>query len=138
MLNKLLSNKKIVFITIALLLAVCVGVVIIMTSGSKETGGKDTNIKTEQSKGEVDSQDDKKGTDSSDNDDGAGLQVLEPSEAIPENSSDASGSWDNTSDSGTQSGNTNKTDNESDKKDDEESAEDEDILEDDITWGDIY
>ena len=80
MLNKLLANKKIVFITIALLLAVCGGVVIIMTSGSKGTGGKNTNIKTEQSKGEVDSQDDKKDTDSSDNDDSSVLQVLEPDE----------------------------------------------------------
>ena len=47
MLNKLLANKKIVIIAIALFVAVCIGAVILITSSSKETGGKDTDTKTE-------------------------------------------------------------------------------------------
>lgn len=139
MLNRLLANKKIVIIAIALFLAACVGAVILITPSSKETGGKGTDSKTEQGK-----------EDNKDNEeDNTGLEVLKPGQTSPENSSDASGSWGDTPQSNPQTGDTgNKIDktenekpNEEDKKDDGEEPEkdeDEDILEDDISWGNIY
>lgn len=150
MLNKLLANRKVVIVAIALLLAVCVGVIILVTSNSKETGGKDTNTKTEQGKEHVDLWDD------NNEDDDTGLEVLEPNQVSPEDSSDVSGSWGDESESNIQNGDKNITDktddtnkrdeqtpsdnpNQTDKEDnDEEPEKDEDILEDDITWGDIY
>ena len=48
MLNKLLANKKVVITVLVLLVVVCVGAVLLITSRTKETGGKDTDIKTEQ------------------------------------------------------------------------------------------
>lgn len=150
MLNKILANKKIVIATITLLLALCVGIIIFVASNTKDNGGKNIDTETEQSKEEENSKDE---ADANDKEDGeSGLEVLKPDEVSPENSSDTLGSWDNTSDSGTQSGNTNtnvntdKTDdqnqdsnsNDSDEGDGEEPEKDEDILEDDITWGNIY
>lgn len=140
-LQPLITNKKIVIVAITLVLALLVGIVVLVTRNFKETGGKDTNIKTEQSKG------DKEDASAKDNeDDNSDLKVLKPDEDTPENSSDASGSWGNAPDSETQGGNTNKTDdqsqnnnsNDSDKGDYDESEKNGDILEDDITWGDIY
>lgn len=146
-LKELLTNKKIIIVAFVIVLALIVGGVILVTMDSKETGNKDKDIKTEQSKGEVDSQGEKKDTDANDNENGnSGLQVIEPDNVIPENSSDASGSWDNMSDSGTQSGNTNtnnntnKTDNQNQNSNsnDSDKEDDEDILEDDIIWSNIY
>lgn len=153
-LKKLLTNQKIMIVALAVLLALIVGIVILVTPNSKDTGGKDTNSKTEQSKDDADSQDDKKKTDASSGEDDGGndgsrLEVLEPDEVAPENSSDASGSWEDTSHSNSQTGNTNTTDktdqtednnpNETDKEDDgDEPEKDENILKDDINWGDIY
>ena len=133
-------KKKLKIVVIALLLVLIAGVIIFGTSNSKQTGGKNTDNITEQSKENADYQDDKEN-------DGSGLEVLKPDEVFPEDSSDASGSWGDTSESNTLTGNkTNKTDeiengnqNEEDKENNgEEPEKDEDILEDDITWGDIY
>ena len=136
MLNKLLANKKIVIIAIALFVAVCIGAVILITSSSKETGGKDTDTKTEHGN------EDNKVNDEEDDD--TGLEVLKPDQTTPENSSDASGSWDDEPESNTQTDNANTTDktDESNQTENEGSDEnpekDEDILKDDNTWGDIY
>ena len=102
MLNKLLANKKIVIIAIALFVAVCIGAVILITSSSKETGGKDTDTKTEHGN------EDNKVNDEEDDD--TGLEVLKPDQTTPENSSDASGSWDDEPESNTQTDNANTTD----------------------------
>ena len=151
MLRKLLTNKKIVIITLSVLLFVIVGIVIFVTTNSIETGKNDTNPKEEQMMENTDTKGDKTDTDDKEDSQGNGssqLEILEPDEVVPENSSDASGSWDNTSDSNTQSGNsntTNKTEqtenkdpNEKKEDDGEDQEKDEGILEDDITWGNIY
>lgn len=148
MFKQLLNNKKIVIVAIAVLLALIVGIAILVTPNTKDTGGKDTDTKTEQSKENADSQDDKEETDASSEEDNtdnqsSGLEVLKPDEVAPENSSDASGPWDKESESNTQTGNTNTTDNknpsEAEKEDDvDESEKDKGILKDDIDWGNIY
>ena len=140
--NKLLANKKIVIMAIVLFVAVCVGAVILITSSPKETGGKNTNTKAEQEK---EDEDDVEGAetdidknnkeDSNPKNNGEGLQVLSPNEIATDDSSDASGSWGDTTDKTEQTEDNNP--NEADKEN-EEPEKDEDILEDDITWGDIY
>ena len=134
MLNKLLANKKVVITIVAILLAICVGAVIMVSFHSKETDGKKPGTETEQGREDTDD---------------SGLEVLKPDEVDPENSSDASGSWENEPNSGTQTDSSN-TGNETDKvpsndnvennqeNKDEEQEKEEDILEDDILWGDIY
>lgn len=136
MLKKLLANKKIVTLAVVLLLILCVGIIILVTSKSKENGNKDKDAQIEQS----------------DEDDSSGLEVLEPNEVNPEDSSDASGSWKDLKEPDTQKNNSGSTDKKDDtnkteeqtpnknpnKEDKEEEKEDEDILIDDIIWGDIY
>lgn len=130
-------NKKNIFIII-FLLVICVGIIFFVAFHSKE--GKETkdDIKTEQdnikddANGNVDAKDDQEDTDSD------GLTVHQPGEINPDNSSDASGSWDETTESVDKNDSTggNQSGNDNDSEQDEEDKED--ILEDDVTWGDIY
>ena len=143
MLRKLLANKKIMIVAAALLLTLCVGILILVTPNTKKTGGENPGSTTEQSKEDADSQNDKEK-------EGTGLEVLKPDEIVPEDSSDASGSWHNTSGSNAQTDNTDKTDepeqpennnpNGEDKEDDSNVPEkDKDILKDDVHWeGNFY
>lgn len=145
--NKLLANKKIMIVVVSLLLVLCVSVIILVTSDSKETGGKDTDTRTEQNKEDADFKDDK---DEADENDNSGLEVLKPDEILLEDSFDASGSWGDTQEPNTQTRDKNNTDKidqtesenlydgENMKNDGEDPGKDEDILEDDIIWGDIY
>ena len=126
-------------VVLAVLLALIVGIVIFITPNKKGTDGKNSNTKTEQGKEDAVTKDDKEETDKNDevndnNKESDGLEVLKPNEVVPENSTDTSGSWGETSESNTQTGNKEP----SDKTDQEEEKENEDILEDDILWGDIY
>ncbi len=142
MFRKLLSNKKILFVTLAVILVLIVGSIILVTQNAKETGEKNFGTKTEQDeKDENSNKGDKEEA-------GLGLEVLEPDKVLPENSSNASGTWGDASDSNTQTGNSDMndtTDKAEDKKPNEDKEnevdtpeDDEDILEDNITWGDIY
>ena len=128
---KIVMNKKIIFAIVILLLILSIGIVMFSTSGSNESGKKKDTPKTEQDKEDV--VDNKE-------DDSVGLEVLEPDNVSKEDTTDASGSWEKPS-------NSNKTDKEekpensnsnesTDEKQNEE--KDEDILEDDIVWGDVY
>lgn len=136
-------NKKQVIIAGVLCIALLVGIIILVIWNSKETSGRDTDIKTEQNKGDIDSQEDKDETNvSGKGNNNSGLEVLQPDDAVTEDSSDASGSWGNESDADIQTGDTNAIDkvqqNDNHDGDDKESEKDEGILKDDITWGDIY
>ena len=130
MFNKTVMNKKIIFAIVILLLILGIGILIftILDSEKKENG----TLKTEQD-GKDEIEDHKE-------EDSVGLEVLEPDNVSKEDTTDASGSWEKPS-------NSNKTDKEekpensnlnesTDEKQNEE--KDEDILEDDIVWGDVY
>ena len=140
-LKQLLTNKKILIAVLAVLIALVVGIVIIISTSSLETGDKDTDIKTEQDDKDTDINDvdDKTDTDEEMNDsnknNSTGLEVLKPNKIVPENSSNASGSWDGSTNSNQQTDEKNESDTE-DK--DKESEKDENILDDDINWGRIY
>ena len=126
MFNKTVMNKKIIFAIVILLLILGIGILIftILDSEKKEN---DT-LKTEQD-GKDEIEDHKE-------EDSVGLEVLEPDNVSKEDTTDASGSWEKPS-------NSNKTDKEEKPENNsnesiEEKEEDEDILEDDIVWGDVY
>lgn len=154
-LKQLLTNKKIVIVALVVLIALIVGIAILVTPNSKETDSKDANVKTEQSKGDAvtngdeDKTDESEEANNSDTNNSAGLEVLKPDEIAPENSSNASGNWDGTTNSNQQTDKTDETDetgkgnpnnnsNEDEEDNGEEQKKDEDILEDDINWGRIY
>ena len=143
MMQKLLANKKQAIITGVLCIALLVGIIILVSWNSKETCGKDTGIKTEQNKGDTDLSKDKDETAVSGKGNGnSELEVLQPDDAVTEDSSDASGSWGNESGADIQTRDTNAIDkvqqNDNHDGDHKESEKDEGILKDDITWGDIY
>ena len=144
MFRKLLVNKKNKIVVSIVLLAIMIGIIILVLSNNKETDGKGANTKIEQGQEDTDIQDDKSNTNVDDKKDvqesgGTSLEVLEPDEVAPEDFSDASGAWGNTSDSNTQTGNTtDNTDTTEDKGQDENKEDDDDILEDNIDWGNIY
>ena len=128
-LKELLTNKKVIIVACIIVLALIVGGVILVTKDSKKTGNKDTDTKTEQNNENMDANDK--------NDNGEGLEVLEPNEVAPEDSSSTSGSWGDELGTNTQTGNTNPTP--SDQPNDTAKEEkDKDILEDDIAYGNIY
>ena len=139
MFRKLLTNKRILIVLSAVILVLIAGTLILVTSDFKENDRKNTDSKTEQSTEDIDSKKDE---------DGNGLNVLEPDEIDPEDSTNASGSWKNTSNFDAQSGNNDKTekDNQTESKNPSEDKEDDsenvdkqdDVLEDDISWGNIY
>lgn len=137
-LKQLLTNKRIVIVAIGFVLALIVAIVLLVTPNSRETNGSNsTNTKAEQDKVSADSQDDKDEVDANHKEEATGsdnssLEVLEPNEVAPEDSTNASGSWDDASASENQTTDEDKTD------DGEESEQDEDILDDDISWGNIY
>ena len=137
MLNKLFANKKVLVVLIVILLALSVGSVVVVTSSLKNKKGNDLDVKTEQSKEDDETQ--------------LGLEVLEPDEVTPEDSSSVSGTWDDSSDSDSQTGDTtvpnqpekpSEPSDEDDKNNNQEGnsepEDNKDILKDDITWGDIY
>lgn len=129
-------NRKQVIIAGVLCIALLVGIIILVTWNSKETGGKDTGIKTEQNKGDTDSSEDKDETDvSGKGNDNSELEVLQPDDVATKDSSDASGSWGNESGTTSQTGDTNTTEK---AEQNDNNQDDEGILKDDITWGDIY
>lgn len=136
MFKQLLSNKKIFIVVLAVFLALIVGIVILVTSSTKENSGENIGTKVEQSKEDANSkekEDDKENSDSK-------LEILEPSDVTPENSSDVSGSWNNASDSNekAEQHNTNVKPNKEQEDGGKESANEDIILEDNINWGNIY
>lgn len=145
MLQKLLANKKNITLVIALLLALCVGILILVTPNDKEADGKNVGTKTEQSKDNVESIDEQDKTDTDDKTDGRednqnnGLEVVEPGVKIPENFSDASGDWGETTESGTQIGGETPSvkPEETPSDDKQENLEIEDAKDDKI-WSEIY
>lgn len=135
------------FVAVVILLLLYVGIFVFVRSNTKETGGNEAGSKTEQSQGSNDEGTEKGHNEDSNDNQSSTLEVLQPDEVAPEDSSNASGYWGDTSQSNPQTedmGNKiDKTENEKpieeDKKDnDEEQQKDEDILEDDISWGNIY
>ena len=133
MLSKFLKNKKVVIIAIVIFLAVCLGVIILSKISSEDASNKNTGVTIEQ-------KEDNESDDSS-------LDVLEADEELSEDTSEASGDWNDSGESDTLENNQpNKTDKKeqpndkdsNENKNDEESKKDEDVLKDDITWGDIY
>lgn len=164
-------NRKIVILTFAVVLALVIGILIIVTTDSKDVGNKDTDSKIEQNKEDIDvnNDDDKwSSTESSDNDNqnsNDGIEVLEPDEVVPGNSSDASGDWEEQGESDTQAGTTDtqegttdtetgNSDTETDASDNQnqsgtsngdnkgndnqEPDKDKGVLKDNINWGNIY
>ena len=140
-------------IAFLIILALIAGIVTLMATNSKETGGKATDTTTEQNESRDDTQDDGEDAGANDNEEaGSGLQVIGPEEVVHDNSSNASGDWDNTPDSEKQNGNTsvndntNKADNQnqnnnpsvSDQENTKELEKGGDILKDEIDWGDVY
>ena len=129
----LLTNKKIVIVLFAILLALIVIIAILVNPDSKEIGEKDTHFKTEQNKDDVVGQDSEQPADTTGKDYNheGGLEVLKPNETVQDNSSNASGSWKDEEE--------NTKPSEEDKKNNSEEQEyGKEILKDDITWGDIY
>ena len=138
MFKQLLTNKKIVIVALAVVLALIIGIMILVITDKKETGGKDSDIKTEQSEEDANSKNDNEQEQSNDRgDDSAGLEILEPDEIATEDSSEASGSWGNESNSNAQTGDSNTYDKTEDEKHDKP-EKNQDILQDDIDWGNIY
>lgn len=147
LLHKLLRNKKIIIAAIALLLALCVGIVILVTSNTKETGGKNAGTKTEQSKDDADTTDDTdktdaddKADDTADNEstDNSGHQILKPNEVAVDDSSDASGDWDEEEETEETDTQKDTTDDKAPEDEPEDKEPEDDIEEDDISWGEIY
>lgn len=133
MLRRIQTNKKITLV-VALFLALCVGIIVAVMSECNESKNTNFDIKAEQDK------EHKKDADVyNDTEVNRGLEVLKPDEVAAEDSSNASGTWGNEAESNTQTG-TEETDRTENKKPNDEDTEvkDEDILEDDIIWGDIY
>lgn len=148
MLQKVVMNKKIIILVLAFILALCVGIVIFVTSNEEDAGGKNTGIKTEQGKENADSVDDVDKTDKPDVSDKAdnqednkstGLEVVEPGVVIQGNSSDASGEWGESTESGTQSGDSTTTvvPEKTPSEEPQESLEVEEP-EDDKIWSEVY
>lgn len=128
----MMSSKKILIPIIVILLVICVGIGFFIASDSEKTGKPDSDIKTEQGKDEEEQAD---------------IEILGPEEIQSEDSSDVSGSWDDTEETDNPTDNKDTNDKEeqvdnntpNDKEDDSEaSRDDEDILDDDITWGEVY
>lgn len=144
LLHKLRNNKKIIIVVAALLLALCLGIVLLVTSNMEETGNKNTDTETQQDKEDADTTDDADKTDTDDkaedkvnsnSTDNNGHQVLKPNEVAVDDSSDASGEWGEEEESKPQK------DMMGDKAPEDEPVEDEpqeDIKEDNISWGEIY
>ena len=136
MFKQLLTNKKIIIAVIVVLLLLSVGIVILVTSSTKENSGENIGTKVEQSKEDANTKEKEDDNENSD----SKLEILEPNEVTPENSSDVSGSWDNASESNEKAEQPNTTvkPNKEQEDDGKESANEEDILEDNINWGNIY
>lgn len=132
---KLKVNKVLIF---AIVFVLGLGILILVARNSNETNGKDEESKIEQSKDETNSKDDNEVSNINDkkNED-SDLQVLEPDEIVPENSSDASGSWDNDEIGQTQGDIPNGTEEKEDEIVENE-EKDKGILKDDTNWGNIY
>lgn len=132
--KKLLGNKKALIAILIVLLLIVIGVVgVLVSRNSQDSDGKKPIIGNEQ--------EDEEHTQSE-----GGLQIQEDNEEVVEDSSDASGTWENdaagTVSGDTQSGNDGQTgagdEADSGKNEDEEEQDDEDTLIDDIIWGDIF
>ncbi len=139
MLKRLLSNKKLLAVIIVVTLIV-VGIVIAILAkpDPKSEGKPDENIKTELGQSQDDADDD-------------GLQIKDEIDGAVD-SVDASGSWDEPKNDTTQNegsqnsgnGNQNENQNQDDTQDENnnnnnaEEGSDEEILEDDKEWGEIY
>ena len=136
--RQILTNKRIQLVLLAFLLILIVGLVILFNSKQKGSGDTNSEIQAEHDKGDLGAKDDKA---DNEEDNSPELEVLEPNEVAPENTSDVSGSWGDAHEFNTHTNDTNSSDNtdktESENKS-EESKGDEDILEDDISWGTIY
>lgn len=131
MLRKIQINKKITLV-VALFLVLCVGIIVVVMSECNESKNANSHIKAEQD--QEDEQDTGIYDDTGVN---RGLEVLNPDEVATEDSSNASGSWGNEAESNTHTEDTDRTENQKPNDEDTE-VKDEDILEDDIIWGDIY
>ena len=112
--KNLLTNKKIVIISFAVLLALII--VIFALNSSVEKEHNDYDSITEQDGDGTEPKEDIDGQDKNKDD----YNVIQPNQTVPENSSDASGNWDALTGSQSQSGdesNTNKSEaNKEDKK----------------------
>lgn len=124
MLSKLFVNKKLVVIVVILCLILCIGIWFIVGPDTKKTDDKGTNVEQE---------------------DNNGLEIVNPDEEMTDNTTDASGAWDDTKAPATQpSDDTNDTDKQdheeeqTESNESDDSEEKEDILEDDVIWGEIY
>lgn len=127
MLEKWKKNRIAVIIAVILLLII-VGVVIWIVAGNdgKEHGKSDINIETEKDK-----KDDVKEEVAGDE----GLQVLEDDKTATEESIDAAGSWEDTTDNKTEKGNeAGKNDNVDSEHQGEDDIKKNDVLEDDKSW----
>ena len=139
-LKHLLSNRKIAIVAIVLLVAICAGVILLMVGSGKGSQPSDKGILTEQEKDNTDfygdesssevaeeNQTDKDKNDSKPSDD----KILKPNEIPAGHISDVSGTWEDIPETDQK--------NDSDKTDENtEGEEQEEILEDEITWGEIY
>ena len=133
----LLQNKKIVIVisAVVFLSILGVGTTILRNQDSKKVGKQDsdTGIEAELDENKEDAENvmEADNTDSADTKkESAGLEILEDANGITKDSVDASGSWDDTTE------NDEHANGAEDVVETEESEED--ILEDEIIWGDIY
>ena len=138
MLKKLLANKKLIALIVALIVIIVGVVATVIHQDSKETGKSDISIETGKNKEETQENDYDKDEPYS----GTGLEIMEEVDGTVD-SVDASGNWDGTSGDNNENKQDNTTDDtqsdnmgkeESDDQGNEEEPSDEDILIDDKEW----
>lgn len=125
--TKLIANKVTIIVVLIVFVVVCIGIGALIAPNSEKTGDSSVSLETEQNKDDATNSDDKtdEEADKKENN-SAGLEVHETYDNNTEDKSDASGNWDDTTKSEGQTSNTNSSNKE------------EEILKDDINWGEIY
>ena len=129
--KSLLQNKKLMVVlgVVVLVIMIGVGVVALFNKGfdGADKKGSDTDTKVEFNENEDETQDNVKGnnSDADKTDNKPSVEVIEDSNKITEDYVDVSGSWDDSMGDDYQ-------------ENADEPEEDEDILEDEIIWGDVY
>ena len=110
-LNQLLTNKKNIILLIIVLIVISIGAVFLIKKSVQDGGNKDGDTKIEQNEEDGNTE----------------LEVVEPDVTLPETTTDVSGDWEGTS------GSKKPTNSENNP-----TSKDENVLKDDIEWGNIY
>ena len=138
--NKWITNKVTIIVALIVFIVICVGIGALVAPNSEKRGDSDTGIESEQkeddatiSEDTTDKESDKK------EESNAGLEVHETYDNNTQDKSDASGNWGDDTTSETpkkDAANGNKEDQ--DKNNNSNDGNQEEILKDDIDWGEIY